>query len=124
MVVATGNYEGKFVTETGVIDLDNPSATCASWRNTDELIFATGGVFKDGLIICGGLYYTHNENISDIVIKKCQLVNQTDFSFLFDLRIASSGSAGVMINPETLLITGGTDGKCKKVRHSDFRTLS
>ena len=50
MVVATGNYYGNFVRETEVIDLDNPSVSCKPWMNADEKIFATGGLFENGLL--------------------------------------------------------------------------
>ena len=112
LVVTTGSdVENQYVTNTEVIDLDNPSVSCTPWA--DPLFTVTravGGFIDNGLLICSG--YIGNTGYQNT--NKCFIVNQTNaYPNNFNLSVASGSSSGVMTDHGTLFITGGSQSKAR-----------
>ena len=113
MVVTTGfDWENHYERSTEIIDLDNPSVSCTPWADSlYDVTRAVGGFIYNDLIICSG-----SIPLGDPVINtnKCFIVNQTHaYPNSDNLIIASESSSSVMINRESILITGGSQSKAK-----------
>ena len=98
------------MTKTEIINLENPSVSCKPWADGKEVYSATGSITENGLVICGGLTKTGNDDAPDLEVNRCWIVGQTEQT---NVKIvnqieASGGSSGIMLNNESFLITGGT----------------
>ena len=94
-----------------VIDLHDPNVTCQPWPDHPVgTQGAVGGLINDQLIICGG---QTPKGVTD----RCYLMNQSStFDNPFNLAFASMSSAGVVLNQDTLLITGGKSNENKALK--------
>ena len=91
-----------FVMNSEVIDLHDTGVTCKPWPDVPLITYgAVGGLINDQLLICGG----QNPNIP--VISLCHAMTPSLTDNPFNLSIASMNSAGVVLDQDTLLITGG-----------------
>lgn len=112
VVVATGlNPDTTYVRETEVIDLYHPLESCTPWADSlFDVYLAVGGFFDNGLVVCSGII-DDSDMYSPIYTNECFFVNQTSASPYSYLNFISAGSAGVMLDRESLLITGGFTSK-------------
>ena len=86
-----------------VIDLYNPDVTCKSWPDHPLGTFgAVGGLIDDQLIICGGFAYY-------AITRKCYAMTPISTYNASKLDNATYQSAGVVLNQDTLLVSGGYD---------------
>ena len=112
LVVATGIYENNCVTKTEIVDLENPSVSCKPWADSKEVYSATGSFTEIGLVICGGIIPTGNDDIPDLEVNMCRIVGQTSEGHSpLNQIVASGGSSSANVDNETFIITGGMQGK-------------
>ena len=109
LVVATGLYKEKFVMKTEIIHLENPSVSCKLWADGMEVYSATGSFTKNGLMICGGIMQTGNNDVPELEVNTCWIAGQNNVHHTAVKQIeASGGSSGVTVNGDSFLLTGGT----------------
>lgn len=85
-----------------VIELQDSGVTCKSWPNHPVGTFgAVGGLFNKQLIICGG-FAQHNT-----ITRLCHSITPSSTDNPFNVTVASTFSAGVVLNQDTLLVSGG-----------------
>ena len=91
--------------QSEVIDLHDTGVKCKPWPDHPVgTQGAVGGLIDDQLIICGG-------ETSRGVTNLCYLMTPLSIENPFNLTFASMFSAGVVLNQDKLLITGGKNGK-------------
>ena len=103
LLIVSG-YSSEGFAQSEVIDLHDTSVKCQPWYTAFDVDThtqgAVGGLINDQLIICGGQTPKGVTNI-------CYTMTPTSTYNLFNLTFASMSSASVVLNQDTLLITGG-----------------
>ena len=99
---------GEAVLNSEVVDLHDPNVTCQPWHAHPTGTFgAVGGLINDQLIICGGF---DSKEITSL----CHALTPSTTDNLYNLSFASQHSASIVLDQDTLLISGGIGKGNKK----------
>ena len=104
---ATTNGSNDFVSNSEVIDLHETGVICQPWPDHPVGTYgAVGGLFNDQFIICGG---ESRNGITNL----CHAMTPSIIDNPFNLSIASYFSASVVLDQDTLLVSGGKSNQSK-----------
>ena len=105
----SGRYGNGAILNSEVIDLTDANVTCQPWPDHPVGTYgAVGGLINDRLIICGG-YVPHYYGATSA----CHIMTPSSTYIHFNLTIESHYSAGVVLDHEALLISGGIGNQKK-----------
>ena len=114
-----GRYGLDAVLNSEVIDLSDTNVTCQPWPDHPVGTWgAVGGLINDQLIICGG-YVPHYHGATSA----CHIMTPLSTYNHFNLTIESQYSAGVVLDHEALLISGGIGNEKKNNLSHLFMTF-
>ena len=106
-MIATGrdpHPPSNFVNKVEVIDLANSSARCKPWTDLSfDTWQASGGLFEDGLLVCGG---GNNLDNWTVISDQCYLATPTSSQFYVSLKVEVKKSSSIVMD-NRLFLTGG-----------------
>jgi len=103
-VLVTGYYDDDNQME--VIDKEGKTTVCSSGKYPKKVRFATGGVFDENMLICGG---------KDPVTKECHIMGKDmTWSKHADMKEARHSASSTVIQ-DYLWVTGGVDNYSRRL---------
>ena len=121
-LITTGrNVEG-YQRDSRMLDLSiKGGSNCKDWAEfPKDVLFATGGVVKDTVIVCGGFNYDIYESVDE-----CYSLDSKAATLITHMSAKRAYAASLVIDEKSLWITGGLNSDINYIlASSEFITLA